>query len=319
LLANAIHTKEEMTMHVFRLMVMVSVLDAALAGCADMETTAEAVQALDGPCDGGNDWDCRCSGCSANGVTQSQWDGMFGEADKVALSQHGAWASNGDGPVRLCASAPAAGDTQCTLHPAWHNWLWAGTNKRIGMLTSIVKVIARKGFAVRDPGGFTYHGAFGLAHEALGETPWSYRSQELLVAGMLALIDGVHGVPVCLRSEHTPHNCDGMGTGYFEIITFGSTFRMDYAAIAGGSDAPDPSKNRRYSTVLPTSATKFVAPVPCAVSGSGVNALATECTDQFNRTWKWPVTVIVPFFPRLWYYDVGNREIEKPENVPETR
>ena len=308
-------------MHLFRLMVMVSVLEAALAaGCAEnVDMTGEAAQALDGPCDGGNDWDCRCSGCSANGVTQGQWDGMFGEADRTALNQHGAWASNGDGPVRLCASAPAAGDTQCTLHPAWHDWLWAGTNRRIGMLTSIVKVIARKGFSVRDPGGFTYHGAFGLAHEALGETPWSYRSQELLVAGMLALIDAVHGVPVCLRSAHTPHNCDGLDTGFLESFTFGSTFRMDYGAIAGGKDAPDPGKNRRYSTVLPTSATKFVWPEPCEVSGSGLAALATQCTDGLGRIWKWPVTVIVPFYPRLWYYDVGNREIEKPENVPETR
>jgi len=303
-------------MHVFRLMVMVSVLDAALAaGCMVDVETAEATQAIDGPCDGVNDWDCRCAGCSANGVSQAQWDGMFGEADRVALMHHGAWASNGDGPVRLCASAPAAGDTQCTLHPAWHDWLWAGTNRRIGMLTGIVKVIARKGFTVRDPGGFIYYGAFGLAHEALGETPWSYRSQELLVAGMLALVDAVHGVAVCLRSAHTPHNCDGVESGSFESITFGSTFRMDYAAIAGGSGARDPLKNRRFSTVLPTSARAFAWPPPCEVAGNGLNALATRCTDEQDRVWSWPVTVIVPI---IWYYDVGNREIERPANAPQT-
>jgi hypothetical protein len=307
-------------MHLFRLMVTVSVFDAALAACTEpVEMTAETAQAIDGPCDGGNDFDCRCSGCSANGVTQRQWDGMFSEADRNALNDFGTWAANGDGPVRLCASAPAANHTECTLHPAWHDWLWAGTDRRIGMITGIVKVVARKGFRVRDPGGNTYHGAFGLAHEALGETPWTYRSQELLVAGMLALIDAVHGVPVCLRSTHTPDNCAGLTDMDFESITFGSTFRMHYAAIAGGSDAPDPAKNRRYSTVLPTSATKFVWPPPCTVAGNGANALATHCTDELGRPWRWPVTVMVPFVPRSWYYDVGGGPIERPDGVPQTR
>jgi hypothetical protein len=303
-------------MHLFRLMVTVSALGAI--GCAEpVATTAEAVQAVDGPCDGGNDWDCRCSGCSANGVTQGQWNAMFGEADRNELRNYGAWAATGDGPVRLCASAPAANDTHCTLHPAWHNW--ADTSRRIGMLTNIVMVAARKGFTVDDPGGNTYHGAFGLAHEALGEVPWSYRSQELVVAGMLARINTVHGVPVCLKSPHTPDNCAGAGTLYFELIAFGSTFRMHYGAVAGGKDAPDPGKNRRYSTVLPTSATKFIWPQPCTVAGSGANALATQCTDELGRPWNWPVTVMVPFFPQLWYYDVASGPIEKPSGVPQTQ
>jgi hypothetical protein len=305
-------------MHVFGLMVTVSVLGAL--GCMEpVEMIAEAAQAVEGPCDdGGNDWDCRCSGCSANGVTQGQWDGMFGEADRNELKQYGAWAASGDGPVQLCASAPAANDTQCMLHPAWHNWL-PGSNRRVGMLTNIVKVAARKGFRVIDPGGNTYHAAFGLAHEALGETPWTYRSQELVVAGMLALINEVHGVPVCLRSEHTPDNCAGAGTLFFEMIAFGRTFRTHYGAVAGGSDAPDPMKNRRYSTMLPTSATEFIWPQPCTVAGSGANALATHCTDELGRPWTWPVTVMVPVFPRDWYYEVGGGPIEKPGGVPQTR
>jgi hypothetical protein len=304
-------------MHLFRLMVMVSVL-GALACTEPVETTAETAQAVEGPCDGGNDWDCRCSGCSANGMTQGQWDGMFGEADRNELTDYGAWAANGDGPVRLCTSAPAANDPECTLHPAWRAWL-SGSNRRVGMLTNIIKVIARKGFTVDDPGGNTYHGAFGLAREALGETPWSYRSQELVVAGVLALINEVHGVPVCLKSAHTPNNCAGAGTLFFESITFGSTFRMHYGAVAGGVDAPDPAMNRRYSTMLPTSATEFIWPQPCTVTGSGANALATECSDELGRPWRWPVTVMVPFVPLLWYYDVGGGPIRKPVDVPQTR
>jgi hypothetical protein len=305
-------------MHLFRLMVMVSVLGAL--GCTEpVDTTGETVQAIEGPCDGGNDWDCRCSGCSANGVTQHQWDGMFTETDRTELREYGAWAPpNGDGPVRLCASAPAANDTQCTLHPAWHAWL-SGSNRRVGILTNIVKVAARKGFRVIDPGANTYHAAFGLAHEALGETPWTYRSQELVVAGVLALVNEVHGVPVCLRSEHTPDNCAGAGTLAFEMITFGSTFRMHYAAVAGGKDAPDPMKNRRYSTMLPTSASEFIWPQPCSVAGGGANALAMACTDELGRPWSWPVTVMVPFVPSLWYYDVGGGPIEKPSGVPQAQ
>lgn len=307
-------------MKLFGLMMSILVLDAFAAGCVGGVATSESAQAIDGPCEGSGDWDCRCSGCSANGVTPGEWNAMFNEADANGLRAWQAWASNGDGPVRLCAAIPAAGATSCTLHPAWRDWLHAGTNRRFGMMTNFVKVIAAKGFTVEDPGGYTYHGAFGLATEALRETPWSYRSQELLVGGMLALINVVHGVPVCLKSRHTPNNCAGLDAGFYEITTFGSTFRTHFGAVAGGTGAPDPGLNLRYGTVPQTSATKFLWPDgKCTTTGAGVTALATQCTDQYGRSWLWPVTSITTFRPADWYYVGGGVPKPRPPEVPQTR
>jgi hypothetical protein len=296
--------EEGALMYLVRMSLLLSMTSAMMIGCGQVETTSETTsetaQAI-ASCAGeaATSFNCRCAGCGANGLSQAGWNAMFAEADRNALNGVTAWDWNHDGPIAMCEPG-TSWSNGCDLATPWRTWIGT-TGRHVEMITELVKVIAVKTYAVRHPGGNTYHGEFGLAPAALHAT-WSYADQEIASAAMLALLDAVHDVPICLKTERTPDNCVGSGAIYHESTTFGSTFRMHYAAISGGAAAPDPLRNPRFKTVDPSSATTFkFSESRCSLGGSGVSTLASSCTDQLGRAWNWPVVVLTPTDPS-WYY-----------------
>jgi hypothetical protein len=299
-------------------MIRALVLSAAalsFSACVDTFEVGEAEQAIMSCSIDPDAYNCKCTGCGANGLEQSGWNAMFAEADRTALSNYGAWSWGSDAPVSLCDPGTVIGSS-CTLRPSWSAWIAGNPAKRVGMMENMVKVVAQKTYAVRDPNGYTYYGEFGLAAGALASS-WSYADQEIVTGGILALLNSVHGVPVCLKTERHPDNCAGSDAVYHESVTFGKTFRGHYAAISGGYHAKDPSLNLRYGTVDGGSASAFRwSDGKCATYVSGVNTIATGCTDQYGTWWNWPVTVLVPTAPSTWYYNVGGSELTRPGGTP---
>jgi hypothetical protein len=303
-------------MHVFRSMVMVSMLGAAFAaGCMEgVEATRGAAQAVVGQCDDDNDYNCRCSGCGANGAHPADWNAMDSQADRNALDSVGAWDWSADGPRSLCDPSTVVPDS-CRMHAAWSAWI-GGNGRHISMMKIFVKLIALKGYIVSDPVGLKYVGEFGLAASALGSS-WRYPEQEIVAAGVLALLDLVHGVPVCLKTELTPDNCATAGPSHHESTFFGNTFRVHYAAISGGVSAPIPWDNLRFGTAPQSSATAFTwQQHRCATTGTGETTLVAFCDDEFGRRWQWPVVVVTPFDPQIWYYRPGGAVLPKPTSIP---
>src|SRR5207237_2559375 len=96
-------------------------------------------------------------------------------------------------------------------------------------------------------GGNTYAGDFGLAVKARTES-FGYAEQEAVTGGMIALLDPIAGVAVCLLDKSTPGNCTGAAP-YYEAAFYGNHFRGGFTAITGGKDAEKPSLNRRYGSV----------------------------------------------------------------------
>lgn len=293
----------------------VCVLMAATAACVESPELGDAEQGVMSCSAGDEAYNCKCVGCGSNGEDQAWWNAMFAEADRTALSGYGAWSWGTDGPTSLCEPS-TVGASSCTMRAQWSAWIAGGGSKRVGMMENLVKVIANKTYRVRDPNGYDYYGEFGLAHGAVS-SPWTYVDQEIVSGGVLALLNSVHGVPVCLKTERNPDNCAGSNAAYHESTTFGKTFRGHYAAISGGAHAKDPSLNLRYGTVDGGSATAFHwNEARCATSGSGTGAIASYCDDQYGTRWQWPVTVLVPTAPSGWYYNVGGSPSPRPGGTP---
>jgi hypothetical protein len=123
-----------------------------------------------------------------------------------------------------------------------------------------------------------------------------------------------------LKSPHTPNNCATAGLCEHESTTMGSTFRVHKAGISGGAGAPDPGLNLRYGQMSQQSATKYkLDQNKCETTGSGKDALASKCTDEDGNVWRWPVTIVVPFHVRDWYYTTDPVPRPRPSDVPEVR
>jgi hypothetical protein len=278
---------------------------ACVAGCVDTDELGETTQATTAYSD-------KCYGCGANGESQGMWNAMFNQADRNALNGYSAWDWGSDGPKSLCDPNRTYA-SYCWMRQEWSNWIAGGGGVRIGMIDHIIQVAAQKHYEVRDPQGNWYYGEFGLAHRALSNS-WNYADQELVTAGTLALLNAVQGVAVCLKSERNPAACSGSGAIYFEATFFGNTFRPHWAAISGGTHAPNPHENLRYGSVDGNSATVYQHnEQTCAVTGSGENTLATSCA---GGTWNWPVVVLTPGRPSDWYYNTGGVVREKPPSFP---
>jgi hypothetical protein len=282
-----------------------------MMGCGQIESASQTAQAIASCSDDSPEYNCQCAGCGANGVSQDDWNALFAEADRVALDRVHAWDWPADGPIALCAPG---GNGSCTLAPQWHRWI-DDRDKHRSMMRHLVQVIAPKTYPVHD-GANTYYGELGLAPGALLAS-WSYADQEIVSAAMLALLDAVHGVPVCLKTERTPNNCVGSAAYFHESTTFGRTFRVHHAAISGGAAAPDPTKNPRFRTVRGDSAVTFrYDDGHCeAPTGNGVKISVASCVDDV-QTWGWPVLVLTPTDPS-WYYDKPGPDFHKPAGSPE--
>jgi hypothetical protein len=257
-----------------------------------------------------------CGGCGLNGLRQAAYDSVFAQMDKNALGQVGAW--DGDGPVSLCdgdAAVPTGCTTACNLRPSWRTWLYQphdGAWLHDEMLTAVVELIAPKGSCVVDAAGRVYHGMFAISPAARLHS-WTFADQERVSAGLVGILDKVKDVPICLQTEDDPKACAGSGAQFHESTLFGNVFqgKNRFIAIAGGAAARNPYLNRRYGTVLPSSATVFqYGENPCVYAGSDEGLYAQYC-DGGGQRWHHPVVVLTGGAPHTWYYDV--------DSVPERR
>lgn len=260
-----------------------------------------------------------CGGCGLNGFRQAAYDSVFAQMDRNALGQVGAWDAEVDGPVSLCdggAAVPAGCTTACNLRPSWRTWLYKphdGAWLHDEMLTAVVELIAPKGSCVVDASGRVYHGMFAISPAARLHS-WTFADQERVSAGLLAILDQVKGVPICLQSEVDPDACAGSGAQFHESTLFGNVFQGNprYIVIAGGDAARNPYLNLRYGTVLPGSATVFqYRDHPCAYTGSGEGLVAQYCDGGGGR-WQHPVVALTRGDPHTWYYDVGSEAKPRP-------
>jgi hypothetical protein len=141
------------------------------------------------------------------------------------------------------------------------------------------------------------------------EQPWGARGRSIASAGLLALLNAVPGVAICLNAGHVPDNCFNSGFNYSESVTFGDAINGNprFIGIWGSSHAPFPLKNTRYGTVSPSSATVF---------NNALNTCTTALVEGRTETWARypqhcrangmtyhdPVHVLTPRHPNTWYY-----------------
>jgi hypothetical protein len=248
-----------------------------------------------------------CPSCGGNGFTEDGYNYMFGQYTRNTLNDAGvnAWAN--DNPISLCTPGTNNGSS-CDLRWNYSEWLRRGlVNKRVHIFTEVVRVVAPQGFAVRDryTSGNTYYGKFGIARAALDGH--SYATTETISAGLLALLNPVAGVPICLTSRHYPSGCADSGAHWHESNTFGNHFRAAYVAIGGGQHAVDPHQNKRFGNVTNSTAMEVVTygSASCDLNSSGTGRYAIRCRSGSNVTWQNPVTVLTPFVPDDFYYGPG--------------
>jgi hypothetical protein len=263
-----------------------------------------------------------CDGCAANGLPIAAWGETFGALHKPSLEAASLWP--GSGPLSLCV---AFGAGYCVMRSEWAAWMhaqWYG--RRLNIMTDMVKCIAEKGYRVQEQGGVAFHGAFGLRPEGLSQT-WDYRSEETVTGCLLAQLNIVAGVPICMLNTQNPTNCTSNQvddpTPFEESSFGGNLFTSHKTTIIGGMHAPEPNKNRRYGTVEqledPALETNYTinGGKRCSYN-SDVNAEsrhATSCVDRNGNVWPYPVTVRVPAPPSTWYYD-RQPPPERPSNWP---
>jgi hypothetical protein len=254
-----------------------------------------------------------CPGCGMNGFSETAYNWMWGQFDRNALAATGAW--SGDAPLTFCRPATVT-STGCKLRYVYGAWLRTGqTNIRVEIMTNVVKLIAPQGFWIHDDydaSGHFYQGMFDLAPRARNVIV-DYPEQERISAGLLALLNAVKDVPVCLLTKHQPSHCAGSTAYWHESVTFGKHFRHPYLAIAGGSAAPDPAQNHRYGNAKNAQANEVLPSNKCNVSGTGEGRHALSCSSASNVVWNHPVTVLTPHDPKNHYYGPG--PITKPPMV----
>ena len=250
-----------------------------------------------------------CPGCGLNGFTEDGLNYTFGQYGRSALSDSGAWNWNTDNPQSLCAPGTNKGSS-CNLRGEYSQWLRLGlTNKRVHILTEVVRIVARQGFAVRDTwgGGNTYYGTFGIAPGMLDGS--NYQASEIVTGGLLALLNPVPGVRICLTTRHHPNHCVGAGTTAQESAMFGYLYRHSYYGISGGIDAEDPNANARYGTADTATANETFKYDEnyCTYSGSGETRHATACWTRSFQKYANPVTVLMTPTERTRVYLGGDR------------
>jgi hypothetical protein len=280
----------------------------------------------------GGEYECDydCGGCGHNGLREPSWSHLFHGFNKPTLRQYGMWvdyvdSSTPHGAKSLCIPAQTYGD-HCVMRWGYSNWIAANSYPRVDIMGHVVAAIAQTGYRVIDPGtnGNTYWGSFALRPQALTET-WDYRTQETISAALLAQLNAVPGVAICLMNEQTPNNCTSYNDIYgkaHEADFFGNHFQYYFAGIMGGVDAPDPHHNPRYGAVdsnpqdpdPPARAYNRAHGVRCEYHGDPASSTghAKWCLGEDGTLWDYPVTVRGMKASVDWYY--GGKP--KPANYP---
>lgn len=160
----------------------------------------------------------RCPGCTYNGFGKRPSDYVPGQLNRSALRNAGLYGSTG--PISLCTSTA---NNQCTCRAGWASWINNdSTSTHVQQFTYLAKVIAPHGFTVHC-GAYSYGGDAGLATNALtGE--WSYRDQEVISAGLVAMLNTIGGVEACFTTPDRPGGCAGAGMQFEESVSFGTVF-----------------------------------------------------------------------------------------------
>lgn len=290
-----------------------AVVMVALGGClAGLDATGEVEQHTFPP---------DCDGCAGNGLTIGAWGETFGGLHKMSLQPAHLWSG---GPLSLCTGPDP---NVCVMRPEWADWMHASWyQRRLNIMTDMVKCIARRGYRVQEPGGVAFYGAFGLRPEALSDT-WDDRSRQTITGCLLAQLNLVAGVPICVLNVQKPGNCTSAlqpdPTPYEESSFGGDLFTSHKTTIIGGMDAPVPNMNQRYGSIDqledPALETDYTinGQQRCSYSsGPAEGRHATSCTDFNGNVWAYPVTVRVPAPPSTWYYTTGQLPPHRPENWP---
>ncbi len=257
-----------------------------------------------------------CPGCGVNSLRQSEWNYVFHTLDGNALDNFGLWDGVAVSPVSLCKPGTVSDDKPtCKVRQGWLDWLAADTyvQRRGGIFRNLVKVALEGNQTILPPDGTvfpdgspSYQGMFGLMPYARGSS-WGPAGREIASAGLLALLNSVSGVPLCLNTRDKPGHCAGSSATYSESITFGdATHGSRYIAIYGGKDAPFPLRNPRYGSVSPESAAVHNnATNVCDTVGEHSARYPVRCRYD-GHTWNNPVHVLIPSDPKDSYYDTDN-------------
>jgi hypothetical protein len=169
-----------------------------------------------------------CLSCGANGLPLRPSDYMPSRLAPYSLKAAGAWGVNG--PAALCGNALV--NNGCALSAGWSNWI-NNDGINVQIFTYLVKVAAPANVHV---GG--YYGEFGLAPEAL-TAEFGYKQQEVVSAGLIAVLNATHGIQICMRGKDNPNDCPAAdGWRYEESVTYGNIFQSGAAKVrrymAGG-------------------------------------------------------------------------------------
>jgi hypothetical protein len=280
----------------------------AVGACAVDEPELGEVEQLDRFREDDGD---SCPGCGLNGNPEQALNYTFGQASRSSLDAAGAWRWDVDNPHSFCKPNTNNG-VYCTLRPEWATWLRQGlTGTRVTIMTEMVRVAARQDFAIVDPGGNTYYGKFGLAPSVLDGS--NYTGWEVVSAGLLALLNPVPGIEICLTTRQFPNHCAGAGTTAHESTMYGYVFRHGFLAISGGIDAEDPHQNSRYGNADNSTAHEVHHwnAGRCVYQGSGETRRATSCTRASNgQVYGNPVTVLMTPAERNRIYFGWDRDHE---------
>ncbi len=265
-----------------------------------------------------DEYECQadCGGCGHNGLRESSWNQLFGGFNRQALKMYGVWIDSASGARSLCDPVHTWTD-HCVMRNGYSQWLAANPTRREDIMSHLVAAIAQTDYWVQDPGtGTIYWGSFNLRPQALTQT-WDYRTQETITAALLAQVNAVKGVAICMMNEQTPANCSFTGGRYHEADFFGNHFQFFFAAVSGGADAPDPDDNLRLGDAGDDPAAPAFAYVyegeRCEYAGSSNRLHATRCKGENGVWWEHPVTVRTPGRPRDWYY--GDL-VPQPDSFP---
>lgn len=258
-----------------------------------------------------------CPGSGLNGNRQGWWNTAFTALARPALQSTDPaldlWDGGKASPMSLCDPATLT-DYSCTARSGWLAWLdvYPATHRR-GIFMEIVRVALPKGYRVWA-NGTRYDGTFGL-YPSARVSSWGQEGREIVSAGLLALLNAVPDIPLCLNSRQMPNNCAGSTATYQESITFGDIIvggPPRIIAIHGGVDAKDPTLNPRYGSVDQESAfPHHWNQHLCQTTGTGAGRYPTGCTRN-GTSWTNPVQVLVPGPPDRLYYDdpIGNHRYD---------
>jgi hypothetical protein len=294
--------------------VMWLVLAVGCVGPTPLEDTGEVEQ--HGRCTSTDGYECAtdCGGCGYNGLREGSWDLIWGQFNRPTLRSYGLWIDPATGVTpgakSLCDPTQVWSD-HCVMRTEYSQWIADSQTSRVDIMTHVVAAIAQTNYWVKDPGtnGNTYYGSFNLRPQALTQT-WDYRTQETITAALLAQLNAVPGVSICLLNEQTPYNCSSSGGRYHESDVYGNSFQYYFAGISGGTGAPDPHLNKRFGAIddgaEPLAHSYLYGDgTRCFYDGTGSTRHATSCLGENGTWWGWPVTVRTPLPPSTWYYPPG--------------